>query len=180
MVISGPAGVGKTTVVSRLLETPGLTRSISATSRPPRKGEQDGRDYRFTTRERFEKGVRDGDFLEHAKIHGQWYGTPLRPIEEGVAAGKVMILAIDVQGARSLRALQRDFLGIFLMPPSMEELQRRLTGRSDTPAEEVERRLAHAVEEMREKDSYDVVVVNETVDGTVRKIRGVLQERHII
>ncbi len=180
VVISGPAGVGKTTIVERLLETPGVTRSVSATSRAPRGQEKDGVDYRFYTRERFEAGIRDGEFLEHATIHGNHYGTPIKPIDEAVTDGGVIILAIDVQGAATLRRMKRDFLGIFVAPPSMEELRKRLAGRGDTPVEEVERRMARAIDELRHKDEYDIVVENNSVEGTVRDIRAVLKERQIL
>ncbi|MBI2930127.1 MAG: guanylate kinase [Planctomycetes bacterium] len=180
VVISGPAGVGKTTVVAKLLETPGLTRSVSATTRAPRGSERHGKDYWFHSREQFEEGIRRGEFLEHATIHGQLYGTPLKPIEEAVAAGKIVILAIDVQGAQTLRRMRRDFLGIFLMPPSVEELRRRLAGRGDTSPQEVERRLAWAIEEMNHKDAYDAVIVNHAVDRTVQEILGVFKERHLL
>ena len=124
--------------------------------------------------------IRRNHGLEHATIHGNYYGTPLEPLDEAVGQGQVVILAIDVQGAATLRRMKKDFLGFFVLPPSIEELRKRLAGRGDTPSAEVERRLAHAVEEMRHKDDYDVAVVNETVDATVRKIRQVLQERHVL
>lgn len=180
VVISGPSGVGKTTVVKRLLETPGLVRSVSATTRPARLGEQDGRDYFFYSRERFERGIRDGEFLEYATINGHLYGTPLAPLSDAVAEGKTVILAIDVQGAEHLRRLGRPFLGVFLMPPSMEELERRLAGRGDTPSEEVKRRLALARHEVAQKDRYDVVVTNRTIPGTVEEILKVFKERYLL
>lgn len=180
VVISGPAGVGKTTVVAKLLETPGLVRSVSATTRAPRGPEKDGREYFFFSRERFEEGVRRGEFLEHAVIHGQRYGTPLKPLEEAVAEGRTVVLAIDVQGAAALRAMNRAFLGIFLLPPSMKELRKRLAGRGDTPEADVERRLAHALEELKHQDSYDVRIVNDSVDGAVAAILRTLKERHLL
>ncbi len=180
MVVSGPSGVGKTTVVAELLKVPGITRSVSATTRAPRGGEVDGKDYFFLSPGRFEEGVRKGEFLENALVNGQWYGTPRKAVEEAVAAGKVVVLAIDVQGAATLRKMNRPFLGIFLLPPSMEELKRRLAGRKDTPPAEAARRLALAVKEMKEKDRYDLAVTNDTVAGTVDAIVKALKERHFL
>lgn len=180
VVISGPSGVGKTTVVTELLKQPGITRSISATTRPPRGAEIDGKDYFFLSPEAFEQGVQKGDFLEHATINGRRYGTPRKAVEAAVAAGKVIVLAIDVQGAAALRTMKRPFLGVFLMPPSMEELKRRLMGRQDTAPAEAERRLALAMQEMKEKDRYDLVVVNAVVADTVAAILEGLRERKVL
>jgi len=180
VVVSGPAGVGKTTVVAKILETPGLTRSVSATTRAPRGAEQHGKDYWFTSREQFERGIAQGEYLEHAAIHGNLYGTPLRPLEEAVAAGKVVVLAIDVQGAAALRAMKKPFVGVFLMPPSVDELKHRLAGRGDTPPEERERRLKHAIAEMEQRHLYDAVVVNETVGKSAAEILRILRERQLL
>jgi guanylate kinase len=180
VVVSGPSGVGKTTVVAELLKLPGVTRSISATTRPPRGQEADGRDYFFWTRERFEEGVKRGEFLEHATINGQRYGTPRGPLEEQVAAGRVVILAIDVQGAATLRGMRTPFVGVFLMPPSVEELKARLLGRKDTAPEEARRRLERAMEEMKRAGEYDHVVTNVTVAGTVEAIVKILRDRGVL
>ncbi len=182
VVVSGPSGVGKTTVVSELLKVPGITRSISATTRAPRGQELDGRDYFFMTAERFEEGVRKGEFLEHATVNGRRYGTPRKPVEEAVAAGKVIVLAIDVQGAAALRALKMPFVGIFIAPPSIEELERRIRGRGDTTPEDAARRLALAKQELKEQGKYDVSVVNRDgkVAETVAAILGELQKRNLL
>jgi guanylate kinase len=180
VVISGPSGVGKTTVVRELLKLPGITRSISATTRAPRGGEKDGVDYFFMTPERFEAGVAKQEFLEYAGIVGKRYGTPRKPVEEAVAAGKVVVLAIDVQGAATLKSMAVPFLGIFLAPPSMEELKRRLTGRNDTGDAEAQKRLALAMEELKAKDRYDVVITNDTVAETVAAVVRHLKERGLL
>jgi guanylate kinase len=179
-VVSGPSGVGKTTVVTELLKVPGITRSISATTRAARGQEVHGRDYFFMTMEQFDEGVRKGDFLEHAMINGKRYGTPRTAVEASVAAGRVVLLAIDVQGAAALRAMKMPFVGVFLLPPSMEELERRILGRGDTPPEEARRRLALAKEEVRQAGTYDVQVTNVTVAETVRTIVVELKKRQIL
>jgi len=180
VVISGPSGVGKSTVVAELLKLPGITRSVSATTRAPRGQERDGLDYFFMTPARFEEGVAKREFLEHATVAGKCYGTPRKAVEEAVAAGKVVVLAIDVQGAAALRAMRQPFVGIFLAPPSMEELRRRLTGRKDTGAADAERRLALAMEELKEKDRYDVAITNVTVDKAVADVVRALKDRHFL
>ena len=180
MVVSGPSGVGKTTVVTELLKVPGITRSVSATTRPARGQELHGRDYYFMTMEQFEEGVRRNEFLEHATINGKRYGTPRKAVDEQVAAGRVVLLAIDVQGAAALRAMKMAFVGVFLLPPSMEELERRILGRGDTPPEEARRRLALAKEEITQAGTYDVKVMNVTVADTVKTIVVELKKRQIL
>ena len=179
VVVSGPSGVGKTTVVERLLKVPGLARSVSATTRPRRMGEVSHRDYIFYTVEQFEKEVAEGKFLEHATIHGNRYGTPLAPIDRLLAEGKTVILAIDVQGHAAVRASGRPCLGIFLMPPSPDDLERRMAKRGDGP-DETKRRLARASGEMARKSEYDVVVINRTVEEAARDIEDELRKRNLL
>ncbi len=180
VVVSGPSGVGKTTVVQELLKRPGVTRSISATTRPSRGQEIDGRDYFFWSAERFDAGVQKGEFLEHATVNGKSYGTPRKAVEEAVAAGKVILLAIDVQGAAALRAMKMPFVGVFIAPPSIEELERRIKGRGDTTPEDAARRLALAKVELKETGKYDVVVINVTVAQTVADILAELRKRNLL
>lgn len=165
-------------MVKELLKLDGFERSVSATTRPPRPGEIDGRDYFFWSEERFEREAASGGFLEHARIVGHRYGTPAAPVEKMVREGKLVLLAIDVQGFDALRKAGRTFVGVFLMPPSVEELRRRIEGRADT--KDVEARLARAVEEMKRKDEYDAVVVNRTVAQAVADIVGYLKSKHLL
>ena len=176
IVISGPSGVGKTTIANALLAHPGFSRVITATSRSPRPGEADGVDYLFFSKEAFEQRIRRDEFLEHALVHGHRYGTPLQPVLSATAAGSKLVLVIDVQGARQVKETARTKLPgipltlIFIEPPSFEELERRLRSRAtDTPAQ-VERRLATARREMAERPLYDHVVRNDTVDQAAKEI----------
>jgi guanylate kinase len=179
VVVSGPSGVGKTTVVSKLLEIPGLTRSVSATTRPRRMGEVNHRDYVFYTPEQFEKEVAEGRFLEHATIHGHRYGTPAEPVDRLLSEGKTVILAIDVQGHAAVRASGRPVLGIFLMPPSPDDLERRMASRGDAP-DETRRRLSRASGEMMRKSEYDAIVINRTVEQAAKDIEDELRKRNLL
>lgn len=175
LVISGPSGSGKSTICKRLLEDPRVHFSVSATTRAPRKGEVDGRDYRFLDPETFRRLIREGAFIEHAEVHGNMYGTLRAPMEEALARGEVFLLEIDVQGALQLRALEEPGLYVFIAPPDMEILRRRLVGRGTDAPEVVERRLKKAEDEMREAVKYDHVVVNDDLEralGEVRRLAG--------
>jgi guanylate kinase len=180
IVISGPSGVGKTTVARELCRRPGFVKVTTATTRAPRPKEADGKDYHFLTRERFEEGIGKGEFLEHATIFGNLYGTPKKSIEDAVAAGKRVVVDIDSQGAKSVRALGVPAVLIFIAPPSLEELRRRLTDRKTDAPEAIERRLRAAESEIAESRVYDVVVTNRTVEQTVADIEEALRKRGIL
>lgn len=176
-VISGPSGVGKTTVVESLLRLPGYARSITATTRPPRSGEKDGVDYRFLPRGEFEKGIRGGRFLEHAVVHGHLYGTPKEAVETLLKQGLVCLLNIDVQGAEALRRSKLPVATVFILPPSMEELEARLQKRATEGPTEVAIRLEIARREIAQSDSFDLKVVNRVVEETVGEIDRFLTSR---
>jgi guanylate kinase len=177
-VIAGPSGVGKGTVVRRLLERdPALWLSVSTTTRAPRSGERDGVEYHFVTPAEFEALRRDGGLLEHFEVFGHSYGTPRAPVDEHLGAGFDVVLEIDVQGAEAVRQAYPDALLVFVKPPSRAEQRRRLVARGvDDPAE-IERRLAAAeAEEARARD-FDAVVVNDDVDRAVGEVAGILASR---
>ena len=164
-VVSAPSGAGKTTAVDRLVQVaPRLLKSRSYTSRPRRAGEVDGVDYNFISRAEFEGMVARGEFLEWADVFGNLYGTNGRETEARLAAGNDVVLVIDVQGARQVRARATDAIGIFILPPSPEVLERRLRQRSRDPDEVIARRLATAHREIAAVDEYDYVVVNDDDD----------------
>jgi len=176
-VISSPSGGGKTTVVERLRRRmPQLQRSISVTTRRPRPGERAGRDYRFVTPVQFQRMIRSKQLLEWANVHGAYYGTPKRPVLEAVARGRDMILSIDVQGARKVRRLLglRAVL-IFLLPPSMDHLRRRLRQRNTDALAAIRRRLAVAKREMACASWYDHRVVNDELNRTVARVRSIIR-----
>ena len=163
IIISGPSGVGKGTIREYFMKDEGLnlTYSISMTTRSPRKNEIDGKDYIFTTKERFEEAIREGDLLEWAEFVGNYYGTPLSQIERLREEGKNVLLEIEVQGATQVREKCPDADSIFIIPPSMEELEKRIRGRRSEPEEVVQQRLAKAVREMKMVKDYKYVVCND-------------------
>jgi guanylate kinase len=171
LVLSGPSGAGKSTICKKLLQDPRVEFSVSATTRKPRPGEVDGRDYRFLSREEFRRLVSEGAFLEHAEVYGNLYGTLREPVRAALAAGKVYLLEIDVQGANQLRALDEPGLYVFIAPPDFEELRKRLVARGTEAPEILERRLHKAEDEWRERVKYDHIVVNDELDRAVREVR---------
>jgi guanylate kinase len=173
-VISGPSGSGKSTICKRLLEDPRVVFSVSATTRAKRPGEVDGRDYYFLTRDDFKKRVERGEFIENAEVYGNMYGTMRGPMEDALAAGKLYLLEIDVQGALQLRAMSVPGTYIFVAPPNFEELRKRLLNRGSETPEMLERRLHKAEDEYRERVKYDHVVVNDDLERAVTQIKGLM------
>lgn len=175
VVVSGASGTGKGTVCAELLkEEPTLAYSISATTRAPREGEENGKNYYFLTREAFKAHIEAGDFLEYADIYGNYYGTPLPPILKRLEAGEDILLEIDIQGALNVMKKYPGGLFIFLLPPSIEELRRRLTGRGTESEESLTRRMASAKKEIAVGKQYQYVVVNDDVARATRDIRAIL------
>jgi len=174
VVISGPSGSGKSTICRRLLEDPRVVFSVSATTRKKRDGEVDGRDYHFLSREEFKRRVERGEFIEHAEVFGNMYGTLRAPMQSALAEGKLYLLEIDVQGALQLKALGEPGLYVFVAPPDFEELRRRLVKRNTETPEMLERRLHKAEDEYRERVKYDHIVVNGDLDTAVKEIRAIM------
>src|SRR5262245_24387161 len=171
LVVSGPSGSGKSTICKRLMADPRVEFSVSATTRAPRPGEVDGRDYRFLDKTRFRKEIERGAFIEWAEVHGNLYGTPRVPMERALAAGKVFLLEIDVQGGAQLKALGLPGVYVFIEPPDLASLRARLGRRGTDTPEVIERRMAKAQEEMRAKERYDHVVVNSDLERAVADVR---------
>lgn len=178
-VVSAPSGTGKTTVAEQLVKiVPTLELSRSYTSRAPRANERDGVDYHFITREAFESRIAHGDFLEHADVFGNLYGTGKAETEARLASGRDLMLVIDVQGARQVRRKMPGTVGIFVLPPSFQVLEHRLRGRSQDAESAIQRRLATARSEVSAVAEYDYVVINDELDRAVAELRGiVLAER---
>jgi guanylate kinase len=180
LVIAGPSGVGKGTIVRRLLErVPHLWCSVSATTRPPRPAEVDGREYWFLDAEEFDRRSEAGDFLEAFPVYGARYGTPRAPIEQHLAAGDDVIVEVDTQGALAIHAAYPDALLVFVQPPSREVQRRRLTERDpDADAAALEERLALAEAEEALAPQFDAVVVNDDLERAVGEIAALLTARH--
>ena len=181
-VVSGPSGVGKDALLSRVLGTvPGLTRSVSATTRPPRPHEVNDADYHFISRPEFERAIQEGLFFEYAEYADNLYGTLRSTVEEQRARGQDVVLKIEVQGAKNVRKLAPDAILIFVQPPSMEELERRLRTRDTDSEERIQERLATARVEMESIPLYDYRVVNDILEVAADALRAiVIAERHRI
>ena len=179
IVVSGPSGAGKTSVVRRLLKESELPirLSVSATTRQPRPGEVDHVDYHFLSPEEFEQRRRAGEFLECCEVFGKgcWYGTLRSEVDSGLAAGEWVLLEIDVQGAIEVMEKYPDAVTIFIRPESMEELERRLRGRKTETEEKIQRRLDEARREMKQIHRYRYDVINDTIDRTVDELKNILQ-----
>ena len=175
IVVSGPSGTGKGTVCAALLSAhPEIAYSISATTRAPRAGERDGVNYYFRTKAAFERMIAEGALLEWAEVYGNYYGTPLPPIQEKLAAGQDILLEIDTQGALKVQERFPDGVFIFLLPPSLEELRRRITGRGTESEESLARRLAAARDEILLGKRYRYAVLNDTVEAATDRIQTIL------
>ena len=175
-VVSGPSGVGKGTVCARLIEKyPGCFLSISATSRSPRGAEEDGVHYYFKSREEFEEMIKNDELLEHAQYVDKYYGTPKKPCMEHIDKGENVILEIEIQGGMKVKEKEPDTVMIFVVPPSMEELESRLRGRGTESEELVLQRLARAKEEIAEMGNYDYIVVNDSIEETADRIYSILE-----
>ena len=178
LIISGPSGSGKGTIVERLCEKNNFSLSISATTRKPREYEKDGVHYFFHTREEFEK-IRDRkELLEWAEFCGNYYGTPRKYVTEQLMAGNNVILEIEIQGALKVKERFPDTLLLFVTPPSAKELRRRLVGRGTETMEVIESRLARAVEESEYMDQYDYLVINDDLDVCVSEMHKIIQGEH--
>ena len=174
LVLSAPSGAGKTTLVQRLLRAfPQLGYSVSCTTRQPRQGEVDGKDYVFISREVFEQRRAEGYFAEWAEVHGNLYGTPLTPVVESLRLGQDLLFDIDVQGAAQLKLSLGEAVFVFILPPSMTELERRLRSRGLDDEKTIERRLANARQEIPEARWYDALVVNDSLDVAYDELRSV-------
>ena len=177
VVISGPSGVGKDTIIKRLLELdPNLTYSVSCTTRAPRPGEVDGVHYRFVTRKKFEELVKKDHFLEHATYNGHLYGTPARPVAEARAAGHDILLKIEVQGAQQVRKRVSDGIFIFIAPPNEKELARRQELRGGESDRDMTERLRIAEKEMAYARDYDQVVVNDDLDRAIAELLEIIRQ----
>ncbi|GIK49533.1 MAG: guanylate kinase [Hyphomonadaceae bacterium] len=175
-VLSSPSGAGKSTLAKKLLEADAnMSLSVSATTRPARTSEVDGREYKFMSKAQFEDMADRGEFLEHAMVFGNHYGTPRAPVEAMLIQGRDVLFDVDWQGARALRAAEpQDVVGIFILPPSMAELERRLRARNEDSEDVIGKRMARSLDEISHWEEYDYVLVNTLLEQTLTQIQQIL------
>jgi guanylate kinase len=179
-VVVAPSGAGKTTLVGALLKKePNIRLSISYTTRPPRQGEADGREYHFVAREKFEQMIAAGDFLEYANVYGNYYGTSKRWIENELNGDHDVLLEIDFQGARQLRSLFPHMVGMFILPPSLTELRKRLESRGKDSPEAIARRMASAREEISHVLEFEYIIVNESFETALADLIAVVRAARV-
>lgn len=180
-VLSAPSGAGKTTLARLLLQCdPELELSVSWTTRAPRPGETDGKDYVFAAPDEFERRAREGFFFEHAEVFGNRYGTPKDPAERRISEGGDVLFDVDWQGAKTLSAAVRgDVASVFILPPSLRELRRRLEARGQDSAEVIHGRMARAADEISHWDQYDYVIVNDDIDAALQNVRVILASERL-
>jgi guanylate kinase len=181
LVLSSPSGAGKTTISRHLLERDqNLTMSVSVTTRRKRPGEVAGRDYHFIKPTEFNLMINRQELLEHAKVFGNYYGTPRKPVEEALTQGRDVLFDIDWQGTQQLaQSARADLVSVFVLPPSTQELQRRLERRAQDPPEVVAERMAKAADEMSHWAEYDYIVVNRDIDDSVASVEAILQAERL-
>jgi guanylate kinase len=173
-IISAPSGAGKTSLVAKLINHDLLIRvSVSTTTRPMRPGEQHGINYFFVSQPEFEQKINDGEFLEHAKVFGNYYGTTKSSVDQLLSAGQDVILEIDWQGAQQVRHIYPNAYSIFIMPPSIEELERRLNGRGTDSAEVIAGRMQEAVSEMKHYPEFDYIVINDDFEAALHQLHSI-------
>ena len=179
-VITAPSGAGKSSLIAKLLaDESGLTLSVSYTTRPPRPGEHHGREYHFVDRPTFETMLERGEFLESAEVHGYRYGTSQAVIREALARGQDLVLEIDWQGAQQVRKLYPDCIGIFILPPSMAELARRLRARAQDAEDVIRRRLRNAAEEMSHAAEFKYAIINNNFDDARLDLRAIVRAERL-
>ena len=176
-VLSGPSGVGKGTVLDKLMEDySNINYSVSATTRKPREDEVDGLDYFFISKEKFDQMKKEDKFLETAKVHGNYYGTPKGYVDDCLNRGEDIILEIDIQGAKQIKEKFSEAVYIFLLPPNYEELKNRLEKRDSETKESLQTRLKNASEELSEMENYDYRIVNDKIQDTVKEVKKVIKK----
>ncbi len=174
IIVSAPSGCGKGTIMEKAFDRDEVFYSVSCTTREPRPGEIDGKSYHFITTEEFEKMIAEDSFLEYAKYNQTYYGTPKKPVEDNLAAGKDVILEIETQGAFQVKKIRPDANTLFILPPSVAELDRRLHKRATEKEETIKRRVSQAAGEIAKADKYDYVIMNDDLDAAIDDFKAVI------